>query len=519
MAVNATAVWRVRPSGSNTNGGGCDCSISSAATGTNGSLSGVTFTDSTAAAFTSSMAGSAINISGVGQFLIATYISASQITLSVGVGGTLPQLAASVYSWTVSAGKDYSQQNSAQASGTNGTASGTTAFSDTTAVAFTSAMVGNALYITGSGFTTGFYFCTAFTDSSHITLDRSPGTGTTATWHLGGGWADYWNNTDTSGNFGSNAATWIVPGNTIYVLGSGVPNPSSYTYDYTINNYFTLPSGSHTTGRITLAADPNTPSYSSGGSPVTSIVGLLMYNCRYVTATRLYLVATAATENASLGVINNGSSFYEFFANSCVFDQNGYDLSLSQNTNSPNNILIIGCEVFSSQAKRSTNAQYGIALALGEIILSNIHDCIGPGIYLDNSGQHYVAISFSIIAKCGGTGITTDASSSDTSTRTSIRDNTIDGNSGSGINFSDQYSLAITACFNNIVSNHTTGSTYGMTVGAGTAAENSAIAEFINYNSYYNNTTNYNAINAGPNDTALGTNPYVGQSTENYTLA
>jgi hypothetical protein len=40
----------------------------------------------------------------------------------------------------------------------------------------------------------------------------------------------------------------------------------------------------------------------------------------------------------------------------------------------------------------------------------------------------------------------------------------------------------------------------------------------VDYNTYYNNTSNYNAINAGPHDTALGVTPYVAQATENYTL-
>ena len=88
MAVNATAVWRVRPSGSNTNGGGFDCAISPAATGTAGSWATsagtTTFTDTTAAAFTSGMVGSAINILGLGQVSILSRVSASAITIALG---------------------------------------------------------------------------------------------------------------------------------------------------------------------------------------------------------------------------------------------------------------------------------------------------------------------------------------------------------------------------------------------------------------------------------------------------
>jgi hypothetical protein len=72
---------------------------------------------------------------------------------------------------------------------------------------------------------------------------------------------------------------------------------------------------------------------------------------------------------------------------------------------------------------------------------------------------------------------------------------------------------------NNIISNHVTAATYGITVEAGTAAQNSRIAGFIDYNTFYNNSANYNAINAGAHDTALGVTPYVNSSTEDYTLA
>ena len=166
MAVGATAAWRVMPSGSNTNGGGYDCGLASggtitaAATGSNGtwSTSGgtTTFTDTTAAAFTSGMAGASIRIDGVGQFSVLSYIDASHITI------TTPYPRASVtgqkYTWGVGPGTDYSQQDSAQASGTNGSNSGTT-FTDSTANAFTSVMPGNALYITGGGATTGSGCC------------------------------------------------------------------------------------------------------------------------------------------------------------------------------------------------------------------------------------------------------------------------------------------------------------------------------------------------------------------------
>jgi hypothetical protein len=258
MTINATAVWRVRPSGANTNGGAYDAGIAGAAT-------------------------------------------------------------------------DYSQQNSAQASGTAGTATGTTAFADAVAAAFTSAMVGNCIQIvSGSGFTAGFYFVTAFTSSTAVTLDRSPGTGTVAVWHLGGGWADFWTNTTAN----------IVPGNTVYVLGSGIPNPSSYTYDYTNPTFFTPVSGNATAGYITFAADPQTPNFSTGGVPCIkqgTTRGVMLFSTNFIKISNLWIV---------LAVADNGlfQSMGAFVMLNCVVDQFAFDASL-MNTANPQAVL--GNEMFS----------------------------------------------------------------------------------------------------------------------------------------------------------------------------
>lgn len=84
-----------------------------------------------------------------------------------------------------SPGTDRSQQNSAQFSGSDGTAAGTTAFTSASHT-FTSADVGNVLNLSsGSGFTAGFYTIVSVA-TGIATLDRSPGTGTAGVWALGG---------------------------------------------------------------------------------------------------------------------------------------------------------------------------------------------------------------------------------------------------------------------------------------------------------------------------------------------
>jgi hypothetical protein len=143
--------------------------------------------------------------------------------------------------------------------------------------------------------------------------------------------------------------------------------------------------------------------------------------------------------------------------------------------------------------------------------LCNIHDCIGPGVYNAGGGQ----VANNIIAKCGGYGI--EIAGADAVQN--ILNNTIDGNAGGGIIITTQAALATTSVFNNIISNHTAAGTYGISVSAGTVAANDMIKPLVDYNSFYNNTTNYSGLSAGAHDTAPGTTPYVASSTENYTLA
>ena len=72
---------------------------------------------------------------------------------------------------------------------------------------------------------------------------------------------------------------------------------------------------------------------------------------------------------------------------------------------------------------------------------------------------------------------------------------------------------------NCIISNHTGGSKFGLNVDAGATATNDRANAFVDYNTYYGNTADLQNVSYGVHDTHGGSNPYVGQSTENYTLA
>ena len=149
---------------------------------------------------------------------------------------------------------------------------------------------------------------------------------------------------------------------------------------------------------------------------------------------------------------------------------------------------------------------------------NNFHDCIGPGIIVGTTAVN-VEVTNNIIAKNGGDGFTYNSNDAAVPVALLFSNNTIDGNSGHGIVLSTQAALNQIVCFNNIISNHTTAGKYGITVGAGTQAANDRVKMFFDYNTLYNNAGNYNAISPGAHDTVLSSDPYVGQSTENYTLA
>lgn len=78
-----------------------------------------------------------------------------------------------------SGGTDYSQQDAAQLTLTDGATSGAGVTTLTSVTGgFTSAMVGNVLYISsGTNFQTGYYQITVYTDTNTVTLDRTPSSG------------------------------------------------------------------------------------------------------------------------------------------------------------------------------------------------------------------------------------------------------------------------------------------------------------------------------------------------------
>lgn len=489
--------------GSNSYGGGFDPTIAPTASGSHGACANTTtFSDTTAAAFTSGMVGKGIAIYGTAAppfyTTISGYTDASHVTVATSPGNLSGVL------WYVYPGTDYSQQSQPEQSWTNlaCTGSSSTTLSDASSGGhFTSAMVGNALQITGgTGFTAGVYFVESVTNSNSVVLDRTPASSSSAasagSGSLGGSWADFWTNT----------ATMIVAGNTIYMMGAGVPNPQGYAVDYSPPSYFTPVAGDAVNGAVTFAADPNMPSYGSGGMPAISVAaGLLFYNVSYTVLSNLWLFAGGAN-------IYGGDSFIDVLSSvlcrSCVFDQNGYDAALV------NGASCIGCEFFNSGASPATHANVGVVdRTYGMLITGcNFHNLAGPAITLSNAGQ----VVGCIIANNYGDGIQlTPGSTVDMS---SVINNTIDGNGGNGITIGSQAALSQSTIFNNIISGN---SSFGIAVSGGSQAANDRVKLAVDYNTFYSNASgDVSGLGYGPHDTwGLSQSPYVSGGTENYTLA
>lgn len=444
MAVaNATAVWRSRPGGSNTNGGGYD----------------------------------------------------------PGIAG---------------AGTDLSQSNTAAFSNLGTCSTATTTLTDTGA-SFTTALIGNGIRVAGTGITTTFTYIIGVPSATTLTLQASPGTtGASVTYSVGGAWADFWTNT-------TSAANWLVPGNIVYILGGA--SPSYASPDYTAAQ-FTPVAGNNTVGAIQFLNDPNTPPTNGfAGFPVIKCPGLVFFHCAQNIIQNLWLFASATTSGRIMdfGLIGTGGYGK---VQGCVVDQNGFDISCIGDGGDATPTHIIGNEFFSSSSFQGTKPCLSLdSAAMTSVIGNNFHD-LGCDVCLAFQTRGLV-FSWNIVAKNKGTGFKSQGGSAGDSDSWVCSNNTFDANTGHGIEFTDQTDVYKLTCLNNIISNHVTAGKSGILVLSGSTTVSNALRMFVDYNTFYNNTSDVTNIGYGPHDTSnsgtapnlISSSPYVAQSTENYTLA
>lgn len=417
-----------------------------------------------------------------------------------------------------SPGTDFSQQNTAQVAFNGTTVRATTAGVGAviTLVGYsaTAADIANCLHITGgTNFITGWYFITA-QGGSTWTLDRNctSGAGAAMTGNMGGGWADPFTNTTTG-------AAILVPGNNVFILGSGTPNPSSYTLDYTCpGTAVTFAAGDTTNGYISFLNDPATPGYkaspdTTGGMPTIKVPigtgGSNNINLSGNSLEGLWFIWTASQATDSM--INQTSQTRDTIIG-CVFDlfnSNGRVLQLVGGG------YVFGCEGFTSVTGAGPSNVFLYVANPSFVSSCNIHDL--PSTLGGITAQGPITVANCIIAKTAGDGVILPSNQ----TTASVINCTVDGNTGNGITIDiSTGQVDREVVFNTIISNHTGVGKFGLrNSGDRNATQASQIAVFIDYNTYYNNTANYSVINAGVHDTALIVTPYVASSTGNYALA
>lgn len=382
------------------------------------------------------------------------------------------------------AGSDYTQQDTAQASWTGLSMAGSTTLTDSNSTSlFTSAMVGNAVNVNSQ-----FYFVTGFTDSNHVTVDRSDTFAATAG-KLGGASATFQNILNSANAANAKA----VPGNTVYLRhGTGTTGSP----DYSQNGRITLVSGNTTAGNIQIIGENGMPIVANTGAD------LLFLSPTYNYFDNLYFFQS----------VNSGGLFLFYTdanatAVGCVFDLNNTATGVN---NGGGGSAFLGCEVKGgATAALSGNKGFQVGGNGGFLFGNNIHDTGDVAATLNG----WSSASYNIIRNAWGNSLTINS----TSTPISVTNNTIDNGKSSGIVFTGQSDVPTACVINNIVSNHTGASKSGIVVTSGTAATSDAQKGLIDYNCVYNNTTNYSNISAGAHD--VNTDPkFTNQSTGDYRL-
>jgi hypothetical protein len=520
VAINssgsASLVWRVRKSGNNLNGGGYDPAQANVlATTLNGAvLVGATsITVASATGWPTSgnfyaRIGNNVTDLGASRGDGLTNPTASEIVLVTGGQGTTTwtvtrgQLGTSAAAWASGTVVDneLTRCDTAAASGSVGTSTASTTFVDATFNAFNPTHVGNVIYLSaGTGTTPGFYTVVSITSSSTVVLDRASGTYTAGVWNLGGGWADPRTNT-TSTQAAINA------GNTYYIQGGGTDPVGPRTADYTPGISVTLPAGTISAGAIKIIGEYGRPALQGSANRIFTAG-------TYNTFEKICCLGKATQ---ALPVLSGAAGL---FLKSCIFDQNGFDQPLVGSLFGSSAIL--GCEFFNSgSAPTAANNALGFTNSGKTVWVGwcNFHN-LTAGVIATTDASDPIVLTDNVFSNCGADVITLSVASPTAADLLSIQNNVFDANVGNCVTISVTDYLFLSAILNNIFSNNVGAGKTAINVTAGATAANDLIKRFIDYNSFYNNTANVAGISLGKHDTLLGSDPYVGQSTQNYTLA
>jgi hypothetical protein len=221
---------------------------------------------------------------------------------------------------------DYCHATAAIVTNTDGAGAGTTTFTSAGST-FTKVMVGNLLHITngGTGLTVGWYEIVSFTDATHVVLDRTFGTGTGATFFVGG--AISLNSTLDDDFFDivvAGGTVWVYAGGGTVSLAEAVDpaNQGSTTASSAIWGYNTV------RGDNPIGSDRPTINAAANNFAIAS---------RWIAA---YLIVLTTTAN---GFGNTGGDARQFVFVKSVNKSTSGGNAFTVNTNS----LFLGCEAIS----------------------------------------------------------------------------------------------------------------------------------------------------------------------------
>lgn len=271
---------------------------------------------------------------------------------------------------TGASGTDWSQQDTAQYSVTDGVTAGTTTITSATAN-FGTDVVGNIMYVQGGtgSVVAGWYQITARTNSTTITVDRSTGltAGTGVTLKIGGALASP----------GITNAISLVSGNIVYIKYNASPyvitTASTGVSGGCINGGSGITYAGYDSTRALYQTSFNRPTLqlNSGVSTATIIGGT--NNTSYIQG----LILDGNSQTTSVGVLNSGEFFY-CKAIGCT------SRGLSQN--SP------GRGAFYCEVANCTFAANNIGISQSFTYSCVVHDCTtsGSNIFVFASGGTYI---------------------------------------------------------------------------------------------------------------------------------
>jgi hypothetical protein len=355
-------------------------------------------------------------------------------------------------------GVDYTRQTASQLSLTDLTTdvAGTTLSSVTGG--FTALMVGNLIYIrSGTGFVVGWYEITAFTDTNNVTIDRSAGSSASA----------------GAGEVGGARALWL---------------DAHFENGIVDGNYLFMQSGTFTlTSNMNVANDGSADKYikvhgykDDRGDAPTGTDRPLIAGAAFLLSFDDYWefkhMRITTTHASGLG-LDNGAVLENMYANNSSVS--GAREAMTINAALGN--TLISCEA------ESVN---GTAVLMGgdvNVVDCIFHDSSVTGLITTSDG---VSIINSIIYNCG-IGISADGRG------VTIAHNTIDNCTG-GISATTAFSQAI---MYNSISNCTTGIDW----------VNKREGMAMDWNNYYNNTTDISVNNLKKGNNSIALDPeYVG---------